>query len=472
MKIIKEKQSKSKIKVSVLISTFNKANYIGDTLDSILTQSMNLQDIELIVVDDCSTDNTINIVSEKIGKFLNYKLVQLDENSGTPGKPRNLSIDLSRGKYLMFIDGDDWLPTDSIETLYSLLRKNKTDYAAGLTKYFHNDRLARAGVILSKIPYSKTHFRYFRKAFYHLAPAGRMVKSNIIKKNDIRFPEMIFGEDLQFFAEVFFNTKKISTTNKVVYYANRYTDNVSLVRSKESTTLNRMKLQHNAYIHLAKSYKNDSGFANLLYRIINKDILEAKFYKKDFIKNIDDLLPVLQNVLEDIEKDFDPLKYVDDELNKQAIKLIIKGNKEEVIKFVKFYLNKDEESIHTLNGYTYYLYNGILYKKNLHVTLSKIIEKENKVYLKLDSKNSDIKYLEIKNFKDPTDYKILKLKSNPFKKGEYSVQFQSDNLQKGKWLLRALDKDYNNGVIKSSKQFGFYDTVNGNLGFKKEKSKS
>ena len=63
-----------------------------------------------------------------------------------------------------------------------------------------------------------------------------------------------------------------------------------------------MKLQHNAYIHLAKSYKNDSGFANLLYRIINKDILEAKFYKKDFIKNIDDLLPVLQNVLEDIEK--------------------------------------------------------------------------------------------------------------------------------------------------------------------------
>ena len=54
---------------------------------------------------------------------------------------------------------------------------------------------------------------------------------------------------------------------------------------------------------------------------------------------------------------------MDDELNKQAIKLIIKGNKEEVIKFVKFYLNKDEESIHTLNGYTYYLYNGILYKR-------------------------------------------------------------------------------------------------------------
>ena len=90
---------------------------------------------------------------------------------------------------------------------------------------------------------------------------------------------MIFGEDLQFFAEVFFNTKRISTTQDVVYCANRYDDNISLVKSESSTNINRMKWQSEAYKHLMDKYKNNKLMPNLLYRIINKDILEAKFYK-------------------------------------------------------------------------------------------------------------------------------------------------------------------------------------------------
>ena len=65
------------------------------------------------------------------------------------------------------------------------------------------DRIARSGVALSKIAYNKVDLKHFRKSFYHLAPAGRMIKASVIKKNHIQFPEMIFGEDLQFFAEVF-----------------------------------------------------------------------------------------------------------------------------------------------------------------------------------------------------------------------------------------------------------------------------
>lgn len=468
MDIIKEKKSKSNIKVSVLISTYNKGKYIENTLDSILNQTFNIQDIEVIIVDDCSNDNTVDIVSKKIENFSNYMFVQLTENSGTPAKPRNASIDLSNGKYLMFIDGDDWLPNDAVENLYNLLRKNKTDYATGLTKYVYNDRIARSGVALSKIPYDSTHLRNFRKSFYHLAPAGRMIKSSVIKKNKIRFPEMIYGEDLQFFAEVFFNTKKISTTNKVVYYANRYTENISLVKSKESTILNRMQLQHKAYKYLSENYKKNKLFINLLYRVINKDILEAKFFKKNFIKQIDTLLPILQNVLKDIEKDFDSLKYVDDELNKQAIILIKNGNKKEIIKFVEFYLNKDDKNIHFVKDYAYYKYNGNLYKKKMHITFIRLFEKKSNVVLKLHSMNSDIKYLEIKERKDPTNYKIIKLKKNPFKNGEYTALFKSNNLQNGKWALTVLDKDLNASVIKSGMQFGFYDTVNGNLGFIKK----
>lgn len=109
MKVIKSKEINHRPKVSVLISTYNKEKFINKTLDSVLKQSMDMRDFELIVVDDCSTDQTVDIVSKKIDSFSNYKFIQLDQNSGTPAKPRNLSIDLSKGKYIMFIDGDDWL---------------------------------------------------------------------------------------------------------------------------------------------------------------------------------------------------------------------------------------------------------------------------------------------------------------------------------------------------------------------------
>lgn len=468
MKVIKNNEINHRPNVSVLISTYNKEKFIDKTLDSVLKQTMDKKDFELIVVDDCSTDQTVNIISKKIGSFSNYKFIQLDQNSGTPAKPRNLSIDLSKGKYIMFIDGDDWLPEDALEKLYTLLKTNKTDYATGLTKYVHSDRIARSGVALSKIAYNKADLKRFRKSFYHLAPAGRMIKASVIKKHHIQFPEMIFGEDLQFFAEVFFNTKRISTTQDVVYCANRYDDNISLVKSDRSTQVNRMKWQGEAYRHLIDKYKNNKLMPNLLYRIINKDILEAKFYKKSFIKNINNLLPVFQNIIHTVDEHFDALDYVDDDLNREAIRLIRSGNEEDIISFVKFYLKKDDKPLYEKNDIYYYSFKGKNYKKLMHPTFLKMSQEEDKIFLKILSKNSELKYLEVKNRKDPTQFIVLDIKKNRFKSGEYSVQFTTDHLPDGKLALTVLDKDLNGSVIKSGMRFDFYETVGGNLGYIKK----
>lgn len=86
MKVIKSKEINHRPKVSVLISTYNKEKFISTTLDSVLKQTMNMKDFEVIVVDDCSTDQTFDIVGQKIEGFANYKFVQLDQNSGTPAK--------------------------------------------------------------------------------------------------------------------------------------------------------------------------------------------------------------------------------------------------------------------------------------------------------------------------------------------------------------------------------------------------
>lgn len=465
MQTIKEGTKNKKVKVSILISTYNKGKFIDNTLDSVLKQTMSKNDYEVIVVDDSSTDNTLDIVASKISEFPNFKLIQLDKNSGTPAEPRNLSIDLSKGKYLMFIDGDDWLPKDSVETLYQLLKTNHTDYATGLTEYVYNNKSGRAGVALSKIATDKLEVKNCRKSFYHLAPAGRMIKASIIKKNNIRFPEMIFGEDLQFFAEVLFNVNKISTTQKVVYFANRYSENASLIKNKESTMKNRMNFQMQAYSNLVKKYKHNPRFKNLLYRIINKDIFDGKFYSKRFIKEIESMLPTIQNALKTIEKDFNPKLYLDNELNQMAIKLIQSGDKKKIINYIEWYLDKDSEPLKFKKDQAYYVYKNKHLKKPMYVELDNIQEQKGTVTLHLSSKNSDIKYMELKNRKNPGTFKILNIRKQFLNNGKFSVKFNTEDLPDGKVALTVLDEDLNASVIKTDKIFKFYETVNGNLGY-------
>ncbi|WP_145541581.1 glycosyltransferase family 2 protein [Staphylococcus warneri] len=469
MKVIAEHQISKDIEVSLLISTYNKSKFIKSTLNSLLKQTFDKNKFELIVVDDCSTDDTLEIVNKIIPNFSNYKLIQLNVNSGTPAKPRNLSIDLSKGDFLMFVDGDDWLPEDAVEKLYNMLKLNKTDYSTGLTKYMHSNKISRAGVALSKIEQNKLDINNVRKSFYHLAPAGKMIKAEIIKNNNIRFPAMIFGEDLQFFAEVLFHVDKISTTQDVVYVANRYKDNVSLVRSNESTMNNRINFQMQAYENLVDKYKNNPLFEKLLIRLINRDFLSAKFYTYNFIREIDIILPTIHKAIKTIEKDVDINPLLDDELNQKAVELIKKNNKRKIIKFIEWYLIKDSKNLHFKKNIAYYKYKCRYYKKPMHVILQKISKKDGNTILHLFSKNSSINFIEVKNRKDPTQYHLLNIKKNALKPGEYLVKFNTGNISKGKVSLIVLDKDLNSSVIKTENQAesqpGFYKTINNNLGF-------
>ncbi|MGC9614906.1 hypothetical protein ACO2FM_02280 [Staphylococcus pasteuri] len=74
--------------------------------------------------------------------------------------------------------------------------------------------------------------------------------------------------------------------------------------------------------------------------------------------------------------------------------------------------------------------------------------------------------MELKSRKNPEKYKILKIKKNPLKSGEFSVKFDASNLPKGKLALTVLDSDLNSTVVKTDDYFKLYETVNGNLGYK------
>lgn len=211
--------------VSVITPVYNAADKLHKTIDSVINQSIGFSNIEYILVDDGSTDSSREILLEYADRYENIIVVFLKDNTGTPAQPRNLGIQLSRAKYLTFLDADDWLHEEGIKTLYDIMEESGDDYVVGKTIEVKNSSRKIVGEHESckerrnVSPYSIPHI------FQHLGPRSRMIKSSIIKENHITFPEMKFAEDKQFFIDVLIHCETISTTTKVIYYLNRLDDN-------------------------------------------------------------------------------------------------------------------------------------------------------------------------------------------------------------------------------------------------------
>ena len=118
-------------KISVIVPVFNVEDTLQNAFDSILNQSIGFENLEVIFVDDKSTDKSADIIKEYSKKYNNVKSVILDENSGFAGKPRNIGIENATAPYLMFLDPDDIFLEDACEILYDNINKNNLELVSG-----------------------------------------------------------------------------------------------------------------------------------------------------------------------------------------------------------------------------------------------------------------------------------------------------------------------------------------------------
>ena len=115
-------------KISVVIPVYNAQNDLSKAIDSIINQTFGFENIELILVDDASTDNSKEIIKEYQSIYDNIRLVELKQNSGLPGKPRSLGIDYASAYYIVFLDSDDTYEKDAFEILYDTIQKENSDF--------------------------------------------------------------------------------------------------------------------------------------------------------------------------------------------------------------------------------------------------------------------------------------------------------------------------------------------------------
>lgn len=116
-------------KISVIVPVFNAESDLKSAIESIINQTFGFENIELILVDDASTDNSKEIIMEYQSTYGNIKLVELRQNSGLPGKPRSIGIDYATSDYIVFLDSDDTYQNVAFEILYDAIEKENADFA-------------------------------------------------------------------------------------------------------------------------------------------------------------------------------------------------------------------------------------------------------------------------------------------------------------------------------------------------------
>lgn len=204
-----------KYKVSVIIPTYNSEKYLHTTINSVISQTIGFENIELIIIDDFSTDNTPKIINEYVSTYENIKTYKLDKKSGAPGASRNVGIKNSTADYLMFIDHDDCYSKDAIEKMYLEIENENADVVIGKFKTF-GDGIAISDSWIDK----KTCLNSIDEntQFLSIDNIWRMIfPKNFILKNEISFPEGVFAEDLAFMIDSFINANKIIFINDIIY---------------------------------------------------------------------------------------------------------------------------------------------------------------------------------------------------------------------------------------------------------------
>lgn len=222
-------------KISIIMPIFNVEKYIERSFKSILNQTMDLNDIEVIIVDDCSTDNTINIIKKYEKKYFNFKAVYLEKNSGGAAIPRNVGLKIASGKYLMFLDPDDEFAIDMCETLYKKIENSPFKIVKCNHKLISSNNTRVDYQFDENIP------EVIIDCKTELPPNSSSIcnaiheRAFIIEKNII-FPNSKVVEDVIFSINEFFNTDKILVLNNYAGYYYHTNDETS--HSKIPSTKN------------------------------------------------------------------------------------------------------------------------------------------------------------------------------------------------------------------------------------------
>ena len=203
-------------KISIIIPVYNAAAFIAESLESVRKQT--LKDIEIICINDGSTDETAQIIQKAREK--DPRIVLLKQKNAGSGAARNYGLSKATGEYIAFLDGDDWYPQDTtLETLYKAASENQVDIAGGsFERHFSDGRIVKKfDGIYSAYTFKARELVSFEDYQFDYGYHRFLYKRSMLEANRIDFPSYKRFQDPPFFVRAMIAAKKFYSIPDYVY---------------------------------------------------------------------------------------------------------------------------------------------------------------------------------------------------------------------------------------------------------------
>lgn len=299
--------------VSIIVPVYNVEKYLARCLDSLINQSF--KDIEIIAVNDGSTDNSLNILSNYAKKDSRINIIN-KKNEGL-SVARNTGMEACNSDYIMFVDSDDWVDKSMIQKMYNETKEGADIVICTYTRAFESRSIPR---IINDMPKLKTYYKQeFRSEIYRrlvgpienelrnpqyldcLSTAwAKLYKTSLIKENGIKFLDtsIVSTEDTPFNIELFNHVEKCVFMNEPLYYY--WKGNESSITFKYRKNLkDKCDNLHNYIEKIIQNNKMDQSFYKALENRrclsilgigLNECVKTNKISTRDKIHNIKSML--------------------------------------------------------------------------------------------------------------------------------------------------------------------------------------
>ncbi len=226
--------------ISIIMPVYNVGKYLRECLDSIVNQSF--KDFEIICINDGSTDNSLKILEEYRDKDSRFTIISQD-NTGA-GEARNTGLKYASGKYVQFLDSDDYFEPNMLENLYKTAKKYNADLtvcsAAKIDENGNSIEYAPINLHLCpiEIPFSVENFPKNIFSLFTPAPWNKLILKDLIVSNDLKFQNLSSSNDYAFTRILTVCAKNIVVINeKLVTYRYNRVGSIASKRASEITNL-------------------------------------------------------------------------------------------------------------------------------------------------------------------------------------------------------------------------------------------
>ncbi len=284
---------------SIIVPIYNVEKYLDKCIESVINQ--NYEDYEIILIDDCSTDNSFQIALKYANKK-KMKLIKKEKNSGL-SDTRNLGIKKATGEYIIFLDSDDYIENESLKKIENIIKENgfpDIAYFGYYEEYEANDEQKKKYGY--KMPPNELYSSYqfmigeLGKRNLYAAVCFGIYRRELLISNDLFFYSGLLHEDELWTPEVILSSKSIYLSDYIFYHYLRHNSSITKQQNRIKNGMDIMRI----CIELKKKVENVSEVKlrrylnNHIAMLYMKGISDSELYKSEYKKNIKRVFP-LQN---------------------------------------------------------------------------------------------------------------------------------------------------------------------------------